>query len=81
VINNSSYGTIRTHQEDRFAGRGLGTDLRNPDFPAYARSFGAGGELVATTADFPAAFERALAADVPYVLELRVDAGLTLART
>jgi acetolactate synthase-1/2/3 large subunit len=45
----------------------------NPDFVAYARAFGAHGELVERTADFPAAFERAVEAGVPALLELRVD--------
>ena len=40
VIDNSSYGTIRMHQERRYPGRPVGTDLSNPDFVAFARSFG-----------------------------------------
>ena len=40
-------------------GRVYGTDLRNPDFAAYARAFGAHGETVERTADFAPAFERA----------------------
>ena len=73
VINNGMYGTIRMHQERAFPGRPHGTDLVNPDFAAFARSFGAHGEAVERTADFAAAFERALAAGGPALLELRVD--------
>ncbi|MCC6223422.1 MAG: thiamine pyrophosphate-binding protein [Thermoleophilia bacterium] len=73
VINNGMYGTIRMHQERAFPGRPHGTDLVNPDFAAYARSFGAAGEVVERTADFAGAFERALAAGGPALLELRVD--------
>ncbi|MGH2876977.1 MAG: thiamine pyrophosphate-dependent enzyme, partial [Solirubrobacteraceae bacterium] len=40
VVDNGSYGTIRMHQERRHPGRPVGTDLVNPDFVAYARSFG-----------------------------------------
>jgi acetolactate synthase-1/2/3 large subunit len=73
VVNNRMYGTIRMHQELAHPGRVVGTDLRNPDFAALARSFGAHGELVGGTAEFPEAFERALAASGPALLELRTD--------
>jgi acetolactate synthase-1/2/3 large subunit len=73
VVNNGMYGTIRMHQERQFPGRVVGTDLVNPDFAAYARAFGAHGETVTETAAFPDAFERALAAGTPAVLELRID--------
>ena len=66
------YGAIRLHQERVFPGRVIATDLRNPDFAAYARSFGAHAEMVAGTRGFPAAFERALAAQVPAVLWLPI---------
>jgi acetolactate synthase I/II/III large subunit len=74
VVNNGMYGTIRMHQELTHPGRVVGTDLRNPDFAALARAFGAHGELVTETAQFPAAFERALASGVAAVIELRTDA-------
>ena len=73
VVNNGMYGTIRMHQERSFPGRPYGTSLVNPDFAAYARAFGAYGEVVERTEDFADAFERALAAETPAVLELRVD--------
>jgi acetolactate synthase-1/2/3 large subunit len=73
VVDNGMYGTIRMHQERAYPGRVIGTDLRNPDFAAYARAFGAHGELVARTDEFPDALERALAAGVPAVVSLRVD--------
>jgi acetolactate synthase-1/2/3 large subunit len=67
------YGTIRMHQERHYPGRVVATDLCNPDFAALARAYGAFGEMVETTEDFPAAFERALAFGGPAVLDLRVD--------
>jgi acetolactate synthase-1/2/3 large subunit len=73
VVNNGMYGTIRMHQERRFPGRISGTNLINPDFAALARAYGAYGEVVATTADFEAAFERALSAQRPALLELLTD--------
>jgi acetolactate synthase-1/2/3 large subunit len=73
VVDNGMYGTIRMHQERQFPGRVSGTDLRNPDFAAFARSFGCHAERVERTADFPAALERALGAGVPALLHIPVD--------
>ena len=73
VVNNGLYGTIRMHQEREYPGRVYGTDLRNPDFAAYARAFGAHGETVERTADFAPAFERAWNAGTPALIELRID--------
>jgi acetolactate synthase-1/2/3 large subunit len=41
IANNGIYGTIRTHQEKNFPSRISGTNLVNPDFTAWARTFGA----------------------------------------
>jgi acetolactate synthase-1/2/3 large subunit len=73
VVNNAMYGTIRMHQERHYPGRVVGTDLRNPDFVAYARAFGAHGALVQRSEDFPAALDEALECGRPAVIELRVD--------
>ncbi len=82
VINNGMYGTIRMHQERHYPGRVVGTDLVNPDFARYAEAFGAFGEVVERTEQFEGAFERALAAGRPALLELRVDPeGITPRQT
>jgi acetolactate synthase-1/2/3 large subunit len=73
VVNNGMYGTIRMHQERSYPGRVSGTELTNPDFAALARAYGANGEAVAKTEEFAPAFERALAADRPSLLELCID--------
>lgn len=72
VVNNAQYGTIRMHQERHYPDRVHGTGLTNPDFVAYARSFGAHGELVESTAQFMPAFERAAASGLPAVIEIRI---------
>jgi acetolactate synthase-1/2/3 large subunit len=74
VVNNGILGTIRMHQERTYPGRVMATDLVNPDFAAFARSFGAHGERVERTEAFADALERALAADGPALLELVCDA-------
>lgn len=40
LSNNSIYGTIRSHQERVYPGRVSGTKLVNPDFTAWAETFG-----------------------------------------
>lgn len=73
VINNGMYGTIRMHQEKTYPGRVSGTELHNPDFVALGKAYGAHAELVTQTDEFAPAFERALAAGKPALLELRLD--------
>ena len=73
VVNNGMYGTIRMHQEREYPARVYATALANPDFAALARAYGLHGETVDATAQFAPAFERALAAGKPALIELRVD--------
>jgi len=73
VVNNGMYGTIRMHQEREYPGRTIATDLVNPDFAALARAYGATGETVETTEAFVPAFERAVAAKKPALIEIRLD--------
>ncbi|MDQ0393632.1 thiamine pyrophosphate-binding protein [Labrys monachus] len=73
LFNNSLYGTIRIHEENRLQGRTHGTELVNPDFALLAKAYGAHGEKVASTEEFEPAFERALAAGKPALIELIVD--------
>ena len=73
VVDNGSYGTIRMHQERHYPGRVIATDLRNPDFAAYAAAFGAWSTRVERTADFPAAFAAARNAGRPALIHLVTD--------
>jgi len=73
VANNRMLGTIRMHQERAYPGRVVGTDLINPDFAALAQAYGAHGERVSRTEDFAGAFERALNAGRPALIELEID--------
>jgi acetolactate synthase I/II/III large subunit len=73
LVNNGMLATIRMHQERAYPGRRVGTQLSNPDFVALAHSFGAYGERIKNTDEFPAAFERARNAGVPALIELKVD--------
>lgn len=73
VFNNSLYGTIRIHEENRLEGRANGTDLVNPDFRALAEAYGAHGERVETTDEFAPAFDRAVASNKPALIEMVID--------
>jgi len=61
VVDNSTYGTIRMHQEGHYPGaeRVIATDLKNPDFVKWAEAFGAFGIRCETTEDFAGALETA----------------------
>jgi acetolactate synthase-1/2/3 large subunit len=74
VSDNRTYGTIRLHQERDHPARISGTDLVNPDFAAWGRSFGALGVTVATAEETPAAVARVLAHDGPAVLHVTTSA-------
>jgi acetolactate synthase-1/2/3 large subunit len=73
VVDNGMYGTIRMHQEREHPGRVSGTALRNPDFAALARAYGAFGARVEDTEAFAPAFEQALGAGRPALLHLILD--------
>lgn len=74
ICDNGTYGTIRLHQERAYPGRVSGTDLANPDFAAWARSFGALGLTVAEAGEVEEAVARLLAHDGPAVLHVRASA-------
>ena len=73
VVNNGMLGTIRMHQEIRYPGHTIGTDLTNPDFCALAQAYGAHAEKVERTEAFAPALARALEAGGPALIELVVD--------
>src|SRR6266851_1214069 len=73
VIDNGTYGTIRMHQEREYPGRVFGTDLRNPDFAAYARAFGAEGFTIASDNEAVPALAAAFAAKTASVIHVKLD--------
>jgi acetolactate synthase-1/2/3 large subunit len=73
VVDNGSYGTIRMHQENEYPGRVIATDLRNPDFAAYARSFGAWATTVESTEAFASALDEARASDSVALIHLKTS--------
>ncbi len=73
LADNGQYGTIRMHQEREYPGRVVATDLKNPDFAAYARAFGGFGVTVEKTSDFAAAYAAAVRSGKPAIVHLKVD--------
>ncbi|BDA85853.1 thiamine pyrophosphate protein [Aureimonas sp. SA4125] len=73
VFDNSQYGTIRMHQERHYPGRPSATALVNPDFAAFARSYGAFAATVERSEDFAAAFDAAVADGGPALLHVKTD--------
>jgi acetolactate synthase I/II/III large subunit len=72
VLNDSSYGMIRWKQ----TGSGLqdwGLQFGNPDFVAYANSYGAHGHRVRAAADLVPIIESAFAAGGVHLVDLPVD--------
>ena len=75
VFNDFGYGNVRRIQQERYGNRQIGTDLYNPDFVAFAKSFDAAAERAATPEQLRAALRSALTRrDVPTVIEVPVGA-------
>ncbi len=75
VFNNSGYGNVRRDQQDKYHGRLLGVELRNPDFVRLAESFGVLGLRADSPQALRPALERALAADSPVLIEVACPPG------
>ncbi|MGC4029491.1 MAG: thiamine pyrophosphate-binding protein [Steroidobacteraceae bacterium] len=75
IFNNRCYGNVRRDQMERYGGRLIGADLHNPDFVKLAESFGVQAVSVDSPAALRPALEKALAADSPQVIEVRLERG------
>ena len=73
LINNSSYGTIRMHQERDYPGRKIATDLKNPDFVKLCKAMGAIAYRVNGLAEFSSIFSRALKSKKVNVIEIPIS--------
>ena len=77
IADNSMYGTIGMHSYVRYPDKPFmqGTKLTNPDFAAWARSFGAEGITIQTEADVSEAIEKAFSIRVkPVVVHCHTSA-------
>ena len=77
IADNSMYGTIGMHSYVRYPDKPFmqGTKLTNPDFAAWARSFGAEGITIQTEADVSEAIDKAFSIRVkPVVVHCHTSA-------
>ena len=72
IWTDSKYGLIEWHQMRHF-GRPSNIDFNNPDFVAYAESFGARGYRVSRTEELVPTLKRAIADDTVVVIDCPVD--------
>jgi len=87
LFNNFCFSTIRS-VGDTYFGNTYGTEFTrpdgtpyNPDFLLMAKSFGIESALVEDPAELSAKLHMAIAADVPYLLEVRTRADVPVPRT
>ena len=73
VFNDSHWGMYRPIKEMIFQNENFGSKLGNVDFAAVAKGFGCHAEQVGSIEELPAAFQRAMAAPGPALLDLRAD--------
>ncbi len=73
VFNDGAYGNVRRIQKERYGNRLIASDLANPDFVAFGKSFGAEAERVRAPEELRAALRRAFARrDGPTLIEVPV---------
>src|SRR5256714_888155 len=73
VYNDRGLGNERAFQKELYGGRLFGVDYGDVDFAALARVFGAHGERVVDASQLVPALKRALASDLPAVVDVVID--------
>lgn len=74
VCDNGVYGTIRMHQDRDYPGRVSGTGMTNPDFKAWAKSYGAQAYSIWKDNEFDTVLEKCLKQNGPCLIHLKLDA-------
>ncbi len=73
IYNDNAYGNSNRDQRERFHGREIGTELRNPDFVKFADSFGADAVRLTKGDDIGPAMRDAIGNTRPSVIEVPMD--------
>jgi acetolactate synthase-1/2/3 large subunit len=73
VFNNGAYGNVLRDQRRLFDGRHSGAELTNPDFQAFAKSFGVRSWRVRDGEGLRDTLRHALAANAPCLIEVMTD--------
>jgi acetolactate synthase-1/2/3 large subunit len=75
VFNDGAFGNVRRIQQESYGNRLIGSDLANPDFVAFGKSFGAEAARVKSPQELREALRRAFAhRDGPTLIEVPVGA-------
>jgi acetolactate synthase I/II/III large subunit len=73
LFNDGAFGNVRRIQEERYGNRLIASDLANPDFVAFGKSFGAEAVRAKTPRELQAALRRAFSRrDGPTLIEVPV---------
>jgi thiamine pyrophosphate-dependent acetolactate synthase large subunit-like protein len=72
VFNDNCFSGVKAAQDRELGGRHIGVELRNPDFVALGKAFGARSRRVRDVAQLAAALETAFAAEGPSLIEVPV---------
>jgi acetolactate synthase-1/2/3 large subunit len=70
VVDNASYGNVKTIQAQSYGGRHIAVELTNPDFVALARSFGMEAEQARTAEQLEDALSRLLPVERPSLISV-----------
>jgi acetolactate synthase-1/2/3 large subunit len=73
VFDNGAFGNVMRDQQQRFGGRVIGSELRNPDFVKLAESFGMTGWRAHSAAELGALTKKAIDLDRPVLIHVPVD--------
>ncbi|HJS87775.1 MAG TPA: thiamine pyrophosphate-dependent enzyme [Acetobacteraceae bacterium] len=74
VFDDGAFGNVRRIQERQYGNRLIACDLANPDFVAFAQSFGAAAYRAATPAELEACLREAFAQARPALVHVPVGA-------
>jgi acetolactate synthase-1/2/3 large subunit len=75
LFNDGAFGNVRRIQQERFGNRLIASDLTNPDFVAFGKSFGAEAKRARTPEELRSALRSAFAhRDGPTLIEVPVGA-------
>ncbi len=72
VFNNNAYGNVKREQIEKYGGRVIATDLKNPDFVKLAEAYGAQGLRAETPEALAKAIRRGFDHDGPTIIEIPV---------
>lgn len=70
IFNDNAFGNVRRMQQVEHGGRVIASELRNPDFVAFGKSFGIDSERAHGPSELRAALKRAFARNAPTLIEV-----------